>query len=514
MGISNSCRFALTVSCSALALAVGANAARAADFIGGDTLLISTTTYQDVGEVANLVAGVSQLPGANAGETSTAVSNGALNTVWNNELGDPSFGVTSAIGISDLSSKTGAVLASTILNPSIVSTSFSSKSELGLNLTKTSSGYVATFMGYAGGGVGNLDVSNSDTTAFKDTTNPVTSFFAPGANQTYAFNRSVVAFSANGSFTATQTLAYGGNNGRSAVLAPNGFYYTVGNSNNGSGTPSQLTTTTGLEVATPGTTPNSTMIDPTFKSIQGDKAGKDSNFRGLTYFNGNLYFTKGSGSNGIDTVYTVSNPNGELPTSATASDASISILPGFPTDHAKQTGADFTPFGLFFANPTTLYVADEGTGNATDATDHAGLEKWTLSNGTWSLDYTLQAGLIGDTYTVPGWDFGETTIGLRNLTGQVNANGTVTFWATTSTSSDSVDNGADPNEIVEITDALGLTSLPTSESFSVFDGPEAGLRYGGVAFAAPEPATWAMLLLGFAGLGFAGYRKRSALSVG
>jgi hypothetical protein len=514
MGISNSCRFALTVSCSALALAAAANPARATDYIRGDSLLISTTTYQDTGAVAALVAGVSQLPGANAGETSTAVSNGNLNTVWNNEVGDPSFGVTSAIGISDLSSKTGAVLASTILNPSIVSTSFSSKSELGLNLTKTSSGYVATFMGYAGGGVGNLDVSNSDTTAFKDTTNPVTPFFAPGANQTYAFNRSVVAFNANGTYTATQTLAYGGNNGRSAVLAPNGLYYTVGNSNNGSGTPTQLTTTTGLEVATPGTTPNSTMINPTFKALPKDKAGKSSNFRGLTDYDGNLYFTKGSGSNGINTVYTVTNPNGQLPTSSTANDATISILPGFPTDSAKQTGGNFTPFGLFFANPTTLYVADEGTGNATDATDHAGLEKWTLSNGTWSLDYTLQSGLIGDTYTVPGWNFGETTIGLRNLTGQVNANGTVTFWATTSTSSGSGDNGADPNEIVEITDALGQTSLPTSESFSVFDGPEAGLRYGGVAFAAPEPATWAMLLLGFAGLGFAGYRNRSALSVG
>ena len=514
MGISNSCRAALGLGCSALALAVGANAARAADYIRGDSLLISTTTYQDTGAVAALVAGVSQLPGANAGETSTAVSNGNLNTVWNNESGDPSFGVTSAIGISDLSSKTGAVLASTTLDPSIVSTSFSSKSELGLNLTKTSTGYVATFMGYAGGGVGNLDVSNSDTTAYKDTTNPVTSFFAPAANQTYAFNRSVVAFNANGAYTATQTLAYGGNNGRSAVLAPNGLYYTVGNSNNGSGTPSQLTTTTGLEVATPGTTPNSTMIDPTFKAVPKDKAGKSSNFRGLTYYDGNLYFTKGSGSNGIDTVYTVSNPNGQLPTSATASDATISVLPGFPTDSAKQTGGNFTPFGLFFANPTTLYVADEGTGNATDAADNAGLEKWTLSNGTWSLDYTLQSGLIGDTYNVSGWDFGETTIGLRNLTGQLNANGTVTFWATTSTSSDSGDNGADPNEIVEITDALGQTSLPTSESFSVFDGPVAGLRYGGVAFAAPEPATWAMLLLGFASLGFAGYRKRSALSVG
>ena len=170
---------------------------------------------------------------------------------------------------------------------------------------------------------------------------------------------------------------------------------------------------------------------------------------------------------------------------------------------------------MFFASPTTLYVADEGTGNATDVSTNAGLEKWTLSAGTWSLDYTLQAGLIGDTYSVPGWDFGETTIGLRNLTGTVNANGTVTLWATTGTTSGSGDNGADPNEIVKITDVLGDTALPTSEAFSVFDGPVAGLRYGGVAFAAtPEPSTWAMLLLGFAGIGFAGYRKRSALSVG
>jgi hypothetical protein len=507
MGISSSCRAALGLGASVLAVAIGANAARAADFIGGDTLLISTTTYQDTGAVAALAAGVSQLPGANAGETSTAVSNGNLNTVWNNETGDPSFGVTSAISLSDLNVKTGAVLASTTLNPSIVSTSFSSKSELGLNLTKTSTGYVATFMGYAGGGVGKLDVSNSDTTAFKDATNPVTSFFAPGANQTFAFNRSVVEFSANGSFTTTQTLAYGGNNGRGAVLAPNGLLYTVGNSNNGSGTPTQLTTSTGLEVATPGATPNSTMIDPTFTSKPSDKAGKDSNFRGLTSFDGSLFFTKGSGSNGIDTVYTVSNPNGALPASATASQASISILPGFPTDSAK-TGPNFTPFGLFFANSTTLYVADEGTGDATDQTENAGLEKWTLSDGTWSLDYTLQAGLIGDMYSVPGWDFGETTIGLRNLSGEVNANGTVTLFATTSTSSDSGDNGADPNEIVEITDALGDTSLPTNESFSVFDGPQAGLRFGGVAFAAaPEPSTWAMLLIGFAGLGFAGYRR-------
>ena len=52
---------------------------------------------------------------------------------------------------------------------------------------------------------------------------------------------------------------------------------------------------------------------------------------------------------------------------------------------------------------TTLYVADEGSGNTTDTTVNAGLEKWSLVNGTWELDYMLQTGLIGDSYNVAGW---------------------------------------------------------------------------------------------------------------
>ncbi len=35
---------------------------------------------------------------------------------------------------------------------------------------------------------------------------------------------------------------------------------------------------------------------------------------------------------------------------------------------------------------------------------------------------------------------------------------------------------------------------------------------GSVTGAVPEPSTWAMMLLGFAGLGFAAYRKRSAIT--
>lgn len=503
---------ALIVGCSAVAISVAASQAHAGNLINGNSLLVTTTNYEDVGQVAGLVTGVTNIPGgvANAG--------GDVNSVWNNSSVDGQFGVTSPLTLLDLNTSTAKVLASETLNTSQVVSSFSSKSELGLNITRTSSGLVATFMGYTPGGAGYpslaagmLDVSNADSTSYVDTTN-VASQFYKGTYADYAFNRSVVAVSANGAYTTTPTLAYGGDNSRAAVLAPNGLYYTVGNSNSGTTTAKQLTTTTGLEVVTPGSTQNSKMIDPTFNTYptyqdySKDKAGKTNNYRGLTYYNGNIYFTKGSGSNGIDTVYTVSNPGGQLPTASTASSATISVLPGFPTDSAKQTGANFTPFGLFFANANTLYVADEGTGNTTDATVNAGLEKWTLSSGSWHLDYTLQNNLIGQTYNVAGWDYTETVTGLRNLTGRVDGNGDVTLWATTGTSSGSGDNGADPNQIVDITDVLGVTTLPKNESFSVFDPAELGLRYGGVAFATPEPSTWVMMLLGFAGLGFAGYR--------
>src|SRR5208282_2262321 len=82
-------------------------------------------------------------------------------------------------------------------------------------------------------------------------------------------------------------------------------------------------------------------------------------------------------------------------TVANAASAAIAVVPGFPTDSAKATGGNYTPFAVFFANPTTMYVTDEGTGNSTDVSSHAGLEKWSLVNGTWQLDYVLTSGLIG-----------------------------------------------------------------------------------------------------------------------
>jgi hypothetical protein len=353
----------------------------------------------------------------------------------------------------------------------------------------------------------------------------------------YAFARTVVAVDGDGHLAYTPTVNYGGNNSRAALLGPNGLYYTVGNANNGNaasfgsdtnGTTPDVTETTGVEVVKPinawsshVTIPaaNSAEVNPLLqyglgKKGASDKPGKDDNFRGITEYNEALYFTKGSGSNGVQTVYTVvsgaQSPAGfvptantgpaagnVLPTLANAAGQAIQIVNGFPTDSARATGGDYTPFGLFFANDHTLYVADEGSGdtvdyNAQDPTaGHAGLEKWVLgSNGIWTLQYTLTAGLIGGVATnLVGHDGpypDVTTVGLRNLTGRLNKDGTVTLWAATATSSTATDTGADPNQVVEVTDVVAATAptagRPGVDTFRTIAGPTYGTVYRGVAY--------------------------------
>ncbi len=103
-------------------------------------------------------------------------------------------------------------------------TSFSSKSELALNLS--TSGRDLTFMGYLAQ-PNQIDVSNSNTPAVIDPTNPV-----PGADY-----RVVAQVDPSGRFNFTETNAYsGGNNGRAAILNDSGgdnVYYLTGNAGNG-----------------------------------------------------------------------------------------------------------------------------------------------------------------------------------------------------------------------------------------------------------------------------------------
>jgi hypothetical protein len=329
-----------------------------------------------------------------------------------------------------------------------------------------------------------LDVSNSNTPGVVDPTNPVNE----------ADFRVVAQVDGHGKFRFAKTNAYSGNNGRAAILNnTNGanILYTAGNAGNGSnpqpngvivGAGAQILAaqTKALLAQDPGLPTPVGSFNITQLGDKPDKIGKDTNFRGLTIFNNVLYTTKGSGGNGINTVYFIDTsgfnnsgqplacPNGvgipnlpaSLPTTPIVYNAAalqmkgvvpynMCILNGFTTTLAKNTTISF-PFGIWFANATTLYVADEGNGDNTysssggytgaAAQTTAGLQKWVFSAGSWKLAYTLTDGLgLGVPYTVSNYPSGNNpatglpwspaTDGLRNITGRVNGDGTATIWA-------------------------------------------------------------------------------------
>ena len=71
-------------------------------------------------------------------------------------------------------------------------------------------------------------------------------------------------------------------------------------------------------------------------------------------------------------------------------------------------------------------------------------------------------------------------------------------------------NELSPSYLYEITNSLADTTATEASSETIttlYSAPD-DVSICGVAFApaAPEPSTWAMMLIGFAGLGFAGFR--------
>jgi hypothetical protein len=468
-----------------------------------DTLVLSRSVY--AGNAATVTIGQTLPPGCVASTVNvpllaggttpvkvacaTATADGTYPSVFDNDKSDGSFGVTSPIFLDNLTTD-GKKIGTLAVPSDLIVTSFSSKSELALN--RSVDGKSITFVGYHGGpgfltAPNQLDVSNSNTPGVVDPTNPVVS----------QYYRAVAEVDAYGRIHVTDGNAYSGNNGRAAIKG-NWTYYLAGNDNNGGLSSKQLTTTqvglnliasTGAELLVPGQTPP---VPPNINKIgdfeitqvgyaTADKAGKDNNFRGLTIFDNTMYVTKGSGGNGINTVYQVGDA-GVLPAGTTAQLAAlpITILPGFPTslasgvDQKGNPAPVWFPFGLFFANANTLYVCDEGDGTFVDppvngnqasaaAQATAGVQKWSLVNGTWRLLYILHSGLnIGVPYNVGSYQ-AIATDGCRNITGRVHHNGTVDIYAVTSTVSASGDQGADPNKLVKVTDLLSASTLPAGD---------------------------------------------------
>ena len=154
-------------------------------------------------------------------------------------------------------------------------------------------------------------------------------------------------------------------------------------------------------------------------SITGADAGggTSQDTREVQVYNGQLYVSTDSkkGSTNRDYIGTLG-AQGALPTSEANGGNGPAMLPGFGNSggtgkitvtaanannvNAGLIGQDKTvnlsPENYFFANADTLYVADSGAPKNTSADSplgDGGLQKWTLSDGTWTLDYTLSAGL-------------------------------------------------------------------------------------------------------------------------
>jgi hypothetical protein len=512
----------------------------AAHFFPGN-LVVSRSVYDN--NPANVKVGMTLPPNCAAtqggcGASTGAPDNGIYPFVFNNVLFDASFGITSRIFLDQITPD-GFFLNSLEVPNSLdrginsksdqLVTSFSSKSEIALHLSTDHR--ALAFMGYVAP-VNTIDVSNSNTPLAIDPTNPVGQEFLRG----------VATVDRNGQFSFTETNAYSGNNGRAAILNNTDgepFFYTAGNAGNGANPqPNGIVLGAGAQFIDfsskheaqqdPGTPTPVSSFSVTLLGDKADKVGKDDNFRGMTVFNNVLYYTKGSGSNGVNTVYFVDTtgkacPNGvglpaanaKLPTTPLTFDpaalqttglpSNMCILAGFPTALAKSAVVAF-PFAVWFANPTTLYVADEGDGFASDSTLYthaaaqttAGLQKWVFNSttNTWNLAYTLTSGLqLGVPYTVHGYPAGTNaatnlpwapaTDGLRNIEGQVNRDGTVTIWGITSTVSGGGDTGADPNRLVAINDRLSNTSVTVAakEKFSLVRQAGFAEVLRGVAFA-------------------------------
>ena len=502
-------------------------------------LVVSRSVYDNnasnvqVGQVLPLDCPASS--GA-CGAASGAPFDGTYPYVWNDVLYDPSFGITSRIYLDQLTPNGWLINSLEVPNSERPSaregelvTSFSSKSELGLHLSLD--GRYLSFVGYVAP-VNTIDVSNANTPQVIDPTNP----------DGQAFYRGVALVDGAGHFQFTETDAYSGDNGRAAIynnVHGANVFYTAGNGGNGSnpqpagviqGTGAQWIVPSDLPEAlqNPGATTPLASFSVTTLGDKADKVGKDDNFRGMTVYNNVVYYTKGSGSNGVNTVYFVDTtgsacPHGvgvpvagaALPSAPLSFNAAtlqqdglpsnMCILAGFPTAPAKTATTVSYPFGIWFADANTLYVADEGDGytGGTDLYTHAaaqttaGLQKWVFNSTTktWSLAYTLQAGLnLGQPYTVRNYPTGTNaatdlpwspaTDGLRQITGRVDGDGRVTIWAVTSTVSGGGDTGADPDKLVAVRDELSNTiaSNAADEHFVTLRSAKFGEVFRGVSF--------------------------------
>ena len=195
------------------------------------------------------------------------------------------------------------------------------------------------------------------------------------ATTSAAVNRVVARVDASGNIDTTTALtdAYSAGNIRSATSTNGTAIWTSGTASTTGGV--RYTTLGGTTTVQLATTP--------------------TNIRVANIFSNQLYCSSASGAFlGVCTVGT------GLPTT---SGQTITLLSGFPNPPAPSS------YDFWFGDSSTLYVAD-------DLVASGGIQKWTFSGTTWTLQYTLRP---------------STTTACRGLVGELVAGNVVLFATTT-----------------------------------------------------------------------------------
>jgi hypothetical protein len=390
-------------------------------------------------------------------------------------------------------------------------------------LTQSVNGQYLTIMGYG-------------VNATKFNSAPLTTYGTPALGQTTSLTgqsvttvpRVVALIGSNGSVDTTTALTgvFNTNNPRSAVTVDGTSFYVSGQG------ASKTDPTQGVFYAPLGAT-TATGIDNSTDT----RALAISN---AVTGNNTLYVSRdqnpaGSGGQNFTNVSSLTGPGGSLPTSSTGLVTTHIVPPASPFSSGGNNGSInltaalangvnnsrigsfvyLSPEQYFFANSSTLYVADSGqpkNGNADKAAlGEGGLQKWSFNGTAWTLDYDLVAGLNlvdnananANTPTAPG------VTGLFALTGELVGNNVELFATSYGL------NELSPSYLYEITDDLSATTLPGGESFATLYSADSDVSIRGVAFApTPLPAAFPLFAGGLGLLGLVSrYRKRKNSAV-
>jgi hypothetical protein len=250
--------------------------------------------------------------------------------------------------------------------------------------------------------------------------------------------RSVARVDFNQSATFANFDAYTGNNVRSAVSNDGSQFYLGGTSG----------TNGGVRLGTTG---------PATVQVNNTGTGIGTNIRIVNIFNGDLYFSTGSGTPGIGIWKT----NG---------------LPGASTPFTQVLSLTGSPYDYWFADANTLFVTDD-TGGASIA----GIRKYVNSGS----GFTLASSIFLDATT------GTNKIGARGLTGRIEGGQTVLYATTADTTA---------NRLIRVVDGTtpAVTTLATAGTNFAFRGVEL----------APIPTPGTVALAGIAGMLALGRRRK------